>query len=277
MDSVKPAQCAALGEVSGSLRNLRGKLDQHETCQITIERGDGASESGSSDGCLALAARERGPRLGIRHTGGCDHRSGVEPCPCLLRPSFAHVDLHECARIEIEDQRRSSTPACETDGPRTRAAFSRPTGLPPDHASRPLFTRVRTTVSASSVALAGTMIATGRFRSVTVIASPRRTRASVALNLSLSSRTPICVFAMTPPLGLSGHIIRQCGYQSMSPAPRCGRTTRRGGGRNVESEARRPDSVPRRLYGALHSGGGGNRTPVRRCIHDRVYVRSLRF
>src|SRR6184192_1064083 len=96
MDSVKPAQCAALGEVSGSLRNLRGKLDHHETCQITIERGDGASESGSSDGCLALAARERGPRLGIRHTGGCDHRSGVDLCPCLLRPTFAHVDLHEC-------------------------------------------------------------------------------------------------------------------------------------------------------------------------------------
>jgi len=29
--------------------------------------------------------------------------------------------------------------------------------------------------------------------------------------------------------------------------------------------------------GALGSGGGGNRTPVRRCIHDRVYVCGLRF
>src|SRR5437867_12918682 len=27
----------------------------------------------------------------------------------------------------------------------------------------------------------------------------------------------------------------------------------------------------------LFSGGGGNRTPVRRCIRERIYVRSLRI
>src|SRR5207247_1443920 len=109
MDSVEPPQRAALGEVCGSLRDLRGKLDHHETSEVAIEGGDSAS--------------------------------------------------------------------------------------------RPLFTSVRTPASASSAARAGTMTATGRFRSVTVIASPRRTRARVALKLFLSSRTPICVFAMTSSSG----------------------------------------------------------------------------
>src|SRR5206468_6612521 len=123
----------------------------------------------------------------------------VETDSRLIRPGFPDVELHQGTRVQIQDQRRSSTTASDTDEPRTRGALSRPSGLPPDHASRPLFASVRTTTSSSPSGLAGTMTATALFRSVTVTVSPRCTRASVALNLSLSSRTPIRVFAMASP------------------------------------------------------------------------------
>src|SRR5579885_2738134 len=166
-----------------------------------------ARVSARSPARLALAARERGPCFGIRDPGGSNQGRRLEPAPCLRRPRLAHVERHQRTRIEVEDQRRSSITASETDRPRTRGACARPAGLPPDHASRPLFTNVRTTASVSSAARAGAMTATGRYRSVTVIASPRCTRASTALNLSLSSRTPICAFAMAlpPPLKWPHH------------------------------------------------------------------------
>jgi len=197
MDGVESPQRAALSKVSGTLRDLRRQLDHDEMSEIAIECGNSTSERRACHARLAPTARERGPRFGIRDTRGRSHGGSVEWGPRLVRSGLAHVELHQRARVEIQDQRRSSTTASETERPRMRGALWRPTGLPPAHAIRPLFTSVRTTASVPSPAPAGTMTATGRFRSVTVITSPRRTRASVALNLSLSCRTPICVFATT--------------------------------------------------------------------------------
>src|SRR5947208_805433 len=82
----------------------------------------------------------------------------IETRPRLIGPGFPHIEFHQRARVEIEDQRRSSTTAADTDGPRTRGASSSPVGLPPDHARRPLSTRVFIN-SSSPVVRAGTMTA----------------------------------------------------------------------------------------------------------------------
>src|SRR5439155_22484838 len=194
----------------------------------------------------------RGTGFRVRDTGGCDHGAAIETRPRLIGPGFPHIEFHQRARVEIEDQRRSSTTAADTDGPRTRGASSSPVGLPPDHARRPLSTRVFTN-SSSPVVRAGTMTATGRLRSVTVTVSPRRTRARVALNLFLSSRTPIRAFVMTPP-DPGGYIISSSGYLSSAALPgtqpprACARGHRRPGHGREMPDARaagRDERAPR--------------------------------
>src|SRR5438034_363727 len=212
MNRIEPSQGATLGQLAGAPRDLRGQLDDHEAPEIAIEGGDGAGERASRDASLPMTPYQRGAGFRVRDTGGCDHGAAIETRPRLIGPGFPHIGFHQRARVEIEDQRRSSTTAADTDGPRTRGASSSPVGLPPDHARRPLSTRVFTN-SSSPVVRAGTMTATGRLRSVTVTVSPRRTRARVALNLFLSSRTPIRAFVMTPP-DPSGYIISSSGYLS---------------------------------------------------------------
>src|SRR5205809_1955249 len=212
MNRIEPSQGATLGQLAGAPRDLRGQLDDHVAPEIAIEGGDGAGERASRDASLPMTPCQRGTGFRVRDTGGCDHGAAIETRPRLIGPGFPHIEFHQRARVEIEDQRRSSTTAADTDGPRTRGASSSPVGLPPDHARRPLSTRVFTN-SSSPVVRAGTMTATGRLRSVTVTVSPRRTRARVALNLFLSSRTPIRAFVMTPP-DPGGYIISSSGYLS---------------------------------------------------------------
>src|SRR5439155_26811002 len=168
MDGIEAPQSAALRELPSPPRDLRRQLDYNEALEIAIERGDSTRECASRNAPLALAPRERCAGLRIRDTGSRDQRCSVETDSRLIRPGFPDVELHQGTRVQIQDQRRSSTTASDTDEPRTRGALSRPSGLPPDHASRPLFASVRTTTSSSPSGLAGTMMATALFRSVTV-------------------------------------------------------------------------------------------------------------
>src|SRR3712207_1246665 len=75
---------------------------------------------------------ERGPSFGVGDGGGGLPRRSPHGTHYGFAPIFRDIQLDQGARVEVQDQRRSSITIRETVFPLISGAFSRGAGLPPE-------------------------------------------------------------------------------------------------------------------------------------------------
>ena len=195
MDGVESPQRAALSKVSGTLRDLRRQLDHDEMSEIAIECGNSTSERRASCPPRADGARARPALWDTRHARSQpwrQRRVGTSSRPFRPRarrasPARSCRDTGSAAILDYGVRDGTTADARRVVEANGLAASPRD----PAALYQRAYDRIRP--------LARSRWHDDRDGPIPVGHGdhPRRTRASVALNLSLSCRTPICVFATT--------------------------------------------------------------------------------
>ena len=174
MHGIHTAQAMALREITRNGGELRVEIDDSEAPPEAVEQPPDPCRLSSGRSALPSDPTEECAAFDVRDPSDGGEIRFVDAVLDLLSSGLDHEQLHDRARIEKEDQSRSSRTISAALGPRprSRSGFRGTIGLPAGQVSLPS----RRSSARPGARPAGTILAMGSPRSVTSNASPRRTR-----------------------------------------------------------------------------------------------------
>ena len=193
---VVTAQPMSFGEHTGSPDQSIGHLHDAVLTPLLVQLANDTSQHACAESFCARVLRKGRAGFRICSTDGDQCRRSLDRRCNSVGSDLGDVQLHQRARVEIQDHPRPSMTMSDTSRLRLRdATRGLPLGLPTPRCRTPRAAK-RSSTSSSAVRATGTRRATGRRRrSPMVMVRPCATARRYALSRVRSSRTPTIVWA----------------------------------------------------------------------------------
>jgi SAM-dependent methyltransferase len=164
-----PAQCVTLGQLPGEPDDRVAHIDQAEGWPFVVQGCHEAPLLRARDHLFADESSERGPGLGVADAGRGDGLRARNRGADVRGPILVDVELHQGARVQVENHPRSSITTSEARRPGRRGTTRwRVPGLPRPRSTRPRAAS-RSSTSWSGDRAAGTSRARGWRRRVPIV------------------------------------------------------------------------------------------------------------
>jgi len=110
-------QATPFGKQTRATQERLGDLDEREGCPVRVEQVDDTSQAPRVEASFPALAREGSTGLDLGDSSGRVADRLLEQLKHCVPPWLVHVQLHEGARVEAQNHRRSSTTRSETRRP----------------------------------------------------------------------------------------------------------------------------------------------------------------